>query len=206
MAAVSFAYLKNDQLLGQHYEAAHKLSQLYQLGIYRDILMNARLLLETVVKEIFDWENLNQYYSVPDGEYRNLRNDVNYLRQHLSYPLTIFNLMDEVRRMGNDAIHDAHYQVSKGQAYHDLCDLNDIMVFLLNSYEGKNLPYLRPDLMLESTENKDQHYGRRQIKQTISKTAPDTPDNDNAAKARQLLKAKQHRRSSLGRLRHLFKH
>lgn len=64
-------------------------------------------------KKIFLLENLDPYYPISTGEYRNLRNNTHYLRSHINYPLSIMDLFDEVRRMGNAAIHDAQIEPDK---------------------------------------------------------------------------------------------
>ena len=116
------------------------------------------------MKKIFSLENLNQYYPIRDGEYRNLRNDTHYLRSEVNYPLSIMDLFDEVRRMGNAAIHDSKLEPDKKQAWHCICDLHDILVFLINSYENKDLYYIRPDISMEA-QTDEKHYFYRKSKQ-----------------------------------------
>lgn len=192
MVKANFDYLKNSKLLADQFENAHKITQLYDIDDYRDVIINERILLEAVVKKVFDWENLDHYYPVSDGEYRNLRNDLFYLQNEVDYPLSIFNLMNEIRRMGNDAIHDPHYEPNKGAAWRSICDLNDILVFLLNSYEQTSLHYLRPDMMLEASENKSGKYKQRKVINNFNhKPAKDI--NENVVQAKELLKKKKHR-------------
>ena len=77
---INFDFLKDSKYFNEQYPAAEKIYKLYTIDDYRDVISNARLLLETIVKKIFKLENLNQYYPIRDGEYRNLRNDTHYLR------------------------------------------------------------------------------------------------------------------------------
>lgn len=195
MVEANFDFLKNNHLLGDQYDAAHKIAQLYGIGDYRDVIVNERILLEATVKKIFDWENLDHYYPVQDGEYRNLRNDLYYLQNNVDYPLSIFNLMNEIRRMGNDAIHDPHYRPNKGAAWRSICDLNDVLVFLLNSYDDQKLNYLRPDMAFEAQENKSGKYKQRKVIHNFSHREVKS-NNDNVEQAQALLKKKKHRHFS----------
>lgn len=205
MVEANFDFLKNDHLLGDQYQNTAKIAKLYEIEDYRDVMVNARLVLEDVIKKIFSWENLNQYYVVPNGDRRTLRSDTFYLQSELDYPLNIFNLMNEIRRMGNDAVHDPHYQPTKGQAWHCICALNDVLVFLLNSYEAKKLNYLRPDIMLDAIDNKQQQYRQRQLKNMPKENDNETIKNDNLKQAHEFLQHKKKKRFGK-RLRKLFKH
>ena len=135
----NFDYLKNNQLLKDEYQTANKIVKLYEIEDYRDVIINARLFLEEITKLIIKWENLNCYYPLKDGEHYNLRNNTQYLRENLDYPLIIFKLFDEVRRLGNEAVHDSKFQINPKQAWHAICNVNDILVFLLKSYNGQKL-------------------------------------------------------------------
>lgn len=158
---INFNFLKNSKFFNEQYPAADKIYKLYTIDDYRDVISNSRLLLETITKKIFKLENLNQYYPLHDGEYRNLRNDTHYLRSEVDYPLSIMDLFDEVRRMGNAAIHDSQIEPDKKQAWRCICDLHDILVFLINSYESQDLYYIRPDISMEA-QTDSQHYFKRQ--------------------------------------------
>lgn len=160
---VNFDFVKNSSF-SELFPAAEKIHKLYTIADYRDVISNARLLLESLTKKIFKLENLNQYYPVHDGEYRNLRNDTHYLRSELDYPRSIMDLFDEVRRMGNAAIHDSKIEPDQKQAWRCICDLHDILVFLINSYDGQDLYYLRPDIAMEA-QTDENHYYVRQNKQ-----------------------------------------
>ena len=160
---INFDFLKDSKYFNEQYPAAEKIYKLYTIDDYRDVISNARLLLETIVKKIFKLENLNQYYPIRDGEYRNLRNDTHYLRSEVNYPLSIMDLFDEVRRMGNAAIHDSKLEPDKKQAWHCICDLHDILVFLINSYESRDLYYIRPDIAMEA-QTDEKHYFNRKSK------------------------------------------
>lgn len=155
--------MKNSSF-SEAFPTAEKIHKLYTIGDYRDVISNSRLLLESLVKIIFKLENLNPYYPIHDGEYRNLRSDTQYLRSELDYPLSIMDLFDEIRRMGNAAIHDSKIEPDQKQAWHCICDLHDILVFLINSYDGQDLYYLRPDIAMEAQIDED-HYYVRQNKQ-----------------------------------------
>lgn len=163
MVKINFAYLK-DSLLKSEYSPAEKLVQLYELAYYREVVANSRLLLEEVVAQIFEWENLDKYYPVHNGNQRTLRSDTFYLQAELDYPTSIIDLFNEVRRFGNNAVHDPNYQFSKGQAWRVICDINDVFVFLLNSYAQQRLYYLRPDIGMDATLNKGNAYHHRQVK------------------------------------------
>lgn len=147
---INFDFLQDSPTFKELYPAADKIHKLYTIEDYRDVISNSRRLVETITKKIFKLENLNQYYSLPSGEYHNLRNDTHYLRTNLDYPISIMNLFDEVRRMGNAAIHDSQIEPDKKQAWRCICDLHDILVFLINSYDGQNLYYMRPDISMEA--------------------------------------------------------
>lgn len=147
---INFAFLKNKPLLADLFPAADKLLKLYQLAFYRDAIINTRLLLETLSKKMILFAGLNEYYPLPDGEYYNLRNNTAYLRQQGTYPLSIMHLFDDARRLGNAAVHDQKYQPNKAQAWHCLTDVHDLLVYVLNTYTGQNLFYLRPDLSVEA--------------------------------------------------------
>lgn len=203
MVEANFDFLKNNHLLGDQYAGANKITKLYEIADYRDVIVNERILLEAVVKKIFDWENLDHYYPVPDGEYRNLRNDLYYLQNEVDYPLSIYNLMNEIRRMGNDAIHDPHYQPNKGAAWRSICDLNDILVFLLNSYDGQRLHYLRPDMAFEAQENKTGKYKPRRVIHNFQ-PVKQKASNENAMQAKKLLQKKKRRH--FNKLRHFLRH
>lgn len=149
---INFNFLKSSSTFKDFYPAANKVHKLYTIEDYRDVISNSRRLLETITKKIFKLENLNQYYSLPTGEYHNLRNDTHYLRMNLDYPVSIMNLFDEIRRMGNAAIHDSQIEPDKKQAWRCICDLHDILIFLINSYDGQKLYYLRPDISMESAD------------------------------------------------------
>lgn len=200
MVEETFSYLKQSNLLHEQYDLAHKLDQLYQIGDYRDVLSNARMLAEVLSKKMIEFENLNRYYQVPDGQQRNLRSNINYLRENAYYPQSIFNLFDEVRRIGNDAVHDANYKATKNQAWHVICNINDILVFTLNTYEQQSLSYLRPDLMLESQDHPEWYKRRRKKLNTNSITNK----NENQKLAHQFLKQKKKRHFS--RLRKFLRH
>ncbi|MGN1272402.1 MAG: hypothetical protein ACI4T3_04650 [Lactobacillus sp.] len=158
---INFDFLKDSKYFSEQYSAANKIYKLYTIDDYRDVISNSRLLLETIVKKIFPLENLNQYYPIKDGEYRNLRNDTHYLRSEVNYPLSIMDLFDEVRRMGNAAIHDAKIEPNKKQAWRCICDLHDILVFLINSYENKDLYYIRPDISMEAQTDEKHYFARK---------------------------------------------
>lgn len=149
---ITFTFLKNSPTFKDEYPAAEKIHKLYTIDDYRDVISNSRRLIEELVKQIFKLENLNQYYTLPSGEHRNLRNDTHYLRVNLDYPVSILNLFDEVRRMGNAAIHDSQIEPDKKPAWRCICDLHDILVFLINSYDGQDLHYLRPDIAMEAVD------------------------------------------------------
>lgn len=193
----TFSYLKDNPLLGKQFELASKIAKLYEIDDARDVLINSRLLVENITKEIFDWENLNFYYPVADGERRNLRTNTQYLRQQLDYPQIIFQLMDEVRHLGNDAVHDANFKATNEQAWHVICDINDLLAFLLNSYNGQKINYLRPDMIIAS-----EKFKKRKVFNSVSTSIK----NDNVKLAHEYLKAKQQKRRHFGRLRKLFKH
>ena len=65
---INFDFLKDSKYFNEQYPAAEKIYKLYTIDDYRDVISNARLLLETIVKKIFKLENLNQYYPIRDGE------------------------------------------------------------------------------------------------------------------------------------------
>lgn len=197
MVEISFDYLKNNQILGENYETAQRLKKLYKIDDYRDVLINARLLSENLAKKIFELENLNANYYVAADTQHNLREDTKYLREHLDYPLIIFNLFDEIRRLGNEAVHDPNFKTSKSQAWHVLCAVNDIMVFLLNSYDGKHLYYLRPDMIVAADKFKT-----RQRKSSIVYT----DNSNNAELAKEVLEQKKNRSHPFGKLRKFLKH
>lgn len=204
MVKANFAFLKNSALLNGEYETATRIAKLYAIDDYRDVMINARMLLEDLTKKIINIENLNLYYPVPTGEQRNLRTNTQYLRENLDYPLEIYNLFDEVRRLGNEAVHNANFKTSKEQAWHVICDLNDLLVFLLNSYEGQKLNYLRPDMILEATDRPEKFRSRKVINKVSTKKQENK--NENIAQARQYLQQKKKKRRHLGRLRHFLRH
>ncbi|MGQ5708360.1 hypothetical protein [Lactobacillus sp. PSON] len=202
MAELNFNYLKNNPIFASEYKPASKLLKLYDLEYYREVMINARLLAENIVKKIFDLENLNKYYPLTNrDERRSLRSDTKYLQAQLNYPLSIINLINEVRRFGNDAVHDQNYKFSKGQAWRAICDINDIFVFILNSYTDEKLYYMRPDIAMDAASNK--RYAKRKIinspKKVITKKY-----NPEAIQARELLKKKKkhHFSSRLKRFLH----
>lgn len=160
---VNFNFIKNSSF-SETFPTAEKIHKLYTIADYRDVITNSRLLLESLTKKIFKLENLNQYYQVPAGERRTLRNDTHYLRTELDYPLSIMDLFDEVRRMGNAAVHDSKIEPDPKQAWRCICDLHDILVFLINSYDSQDLYYLRPDIAMEA-QTDEGHYYSRQNKQ-----------------------------------------
>ncbi|MCO0808009.1 hypothetical protein QFX17_09275 [Lactobacillus helveticus] len=164
---INFNFVKNSPTFSKQDSAAEKIHKLYTIDDYRDVISNSRLLLETLTKKLFKLENLNAYYHVPDGEYRNLRNDTHYLRSELDYPLSIMDLFDEVRRMGNAAIHDSKIEPDKKQAWRCICDLHDILVFLINSYDGQDLYYIRPDIAMEAQTSKQFHSRMKNTKPHI---------------------------------------
>lgn len=189
MAELNFNYLKNNPIFASEYKPASKLLKLYDLEYYREVMINARLLAENIVKKIFDLENLNKYYPLTNGdERRSLRSDTKYLQAQLNYPLNIINLINEVRRFGNDAVHDQNYKFSKGQAWRAICDINDIFVFILNSYTDEKLYYMRPDIAMDAASNK--RYAKRKLinspKKVITKK-----HNPEAIQARELLKKRR---------------
>jgi hypothetical protein len=145
---IDFNFLANSAALRDLAKPADKLTKLYQLEFYQDVVASSRRLLESLAKKMIKLAGLNEYYQLPAGEYYNLRNDSAYLRQSGKIPAAIMNLCDEIRRMGNEAVHDAGYQPSKGQAWHCLTAIHDIMAYILNVFEHQNLFYLRPDLNL----------------------------------------------------------
>lgn len=200
----NFDYLKNNQLLKDEYQTANKIVKLYEIEDYRDVIINARLFLEEITKLIIKWENLNCYYPLKDGEHYNLRNNTQYLRENLDYPLIIFKLFDEVRRLGNEAVHDSKFQINPNQAWHVICNVNDILVFLLNSYNGQKLNYLRPDLNLEASDHPDK-FGMRKLKMT-EQTERQNIRKNNVEQAQSFLKNKQKKHYHLRKLRHFFKH
>lgn len=200
MVRVDFGFLKNS-LLADQLAAGQKIAKLYEIGDYRDVIINERIVLESVVKKIFDWENLNHYYPLPEGEYHDLRNDLNYLQNEVAYPLSIFQLMNEIRHLGNDAIHDPHYQLGKGAAWRAICDLNDILVFLLNSYDGQKLNYLRPDIAFEAQANKSGKFKARRVINNFTKAKGPTK---NVQEAKKVLKQK--RKGHFQALRHFLRH
>ena len=200
----NFDYLKNNQLLKDEYQTANKIVKLYEIEDYRDVIINARLFLEEITKLIIKWENLNCYYPLKDGEHYNLRNNTQYLRENLDYPLIIFKLFDEVRRLGNEAVHDSKFQINPIQAWHVICNVNDILVFLLNSYNGQKLNYLRPDLNLEARDHPDK-FGMRKLKIT-EQTERQNIRKNNVEQAQNFLKNKQKKHYHLRKLRHFFKH
>lgn len=193
MMQVDFHFLKNNSLLGDQFQLAQRISKLYAIGDNRDVLVNARLAVEALVKKVFVWENLNPYYSVTAGEYRNLRNNTFYLQSNVDYPVSLFNLLNEVRRLGNEAVHDPHFQTSKNQAWRILCDLNDLYVFFLNTYDKQRLNYLRPDIMLEAQQHAKDWYRPRRIKNLAAKKAKvdESPSNQNVRQARAYLNHKK---------------
>lgn len=200
MVRVDFGFLKNS-LLADQLAAGQKIAKLYEIGDYRDVIINERIVLESVVKKIFDWENFNHYYPLPEGEYHDLRNDLNYLQNEVAYPLSIFQLMNEIRHLGNDAIHDPHYQLGKGAAWRAICDLNDILVFLLNSYDGQKLNYLRPDIAFEAQANKSGKFKARRVINNFTKAKGPTK---NVQEAKKVLKQK--RKGHFQALRHFLRH
>ncbi|MCH3905053.1 MAG: DUF4145 domain-containing protein [Lactobacillus sp.] len=147
---ITFDFLKKSPALSGLAAQSDKLVKLYQLEFYQDVVANSRRVLEALVKQMIKLAGLNEYYQLPAGERYNLRNDSAYLRQTSQVPVQIMNLCDEVRRMGNEAVHDAQYRPEKGQAWHCLTAIHDIMVYVLNVFEQQNLYYLRPDLNLEA--------------------------------------------------------
>lgn len=143
---IEFDFLNESIALRQLAEPADKLVKLYRLEFYQDVVASSRRLLESLAKIMIKLAGLNEYYSLPAGEHYNLRNDSAYLRRSGKIPVVILNLCDEIRRMGNEAVHDTNYQPSRGQAWHCLTAVHDVMVYILNVFEQKNLFYLRPDL------------------------------------------------------------
>lgn len=164
---LNFDFVKNSPTFSEQYPAAEKIHKLYTIDDYRDVISNSRLLLETLTKKIFQLENLNSYYHVHDGEYRNLRNNTHYLRTELDYPLSIMDLFDEVRRMGNAAIHDSKIDPDRKQAWRCICDVHDILVFLINSYDNQDLYYIRPDISIEAQTSAQFHSRKKNTKPHI---------------------------------------
>lgn len=158
---INFNFVKNSPTFGDLFASANKIYKLYTIDDYRDVISNSRLLLETITKKIFRLENLDPYYSISTGEYRNLRNNTHYLRSHVNYPLSIMDLFDEVRRMGNAAIHDSKIEPDKKQAWRCICDLHDIFVFLINSYDNQDLYYFRPDIAMEAQTDEKHYFSRK---------------------------------------------
>lgn len=165
---VNFDFVKNSSFK-EAFPTAEKIHKLYTIDDYRDVISNSRLLLESLIKKIFKLENLSPYYTVHDGEHRNLRNNTHYLRNELDYPLSIMDLFDEIRRMGNAAVHDNQIEPDQKQAWHCICDLHDILVFLINSYDGQDLYYLRPDIAMEAQTDEDHYYVRQNKQPKIMK-------------------------------------
>ncbi|TSO26848.1 hypothetical protein [Lactobacillus sp. LL6] len=189
MAELNFNYLKNNSIFASEYKPANKLLKLYNLEYYREVMINARLLAENIVKKIFDLENLNKYYPLTNGEERRtLRSNTKYLQTELDYPLSIINLLNEVRRFGNDAVHDQNYKFSKGQAWRAICDINDIFVFILNTYTDKKLYYMRPDIAMDAASNK--RYNKRNIINSPKKLAIKKHHSE-VSQARELVKNKK---------------
>lgn len=147
---INFSFVKNSQIFSEEYPALEKIYKLYTIDDYRDVISNSRLVLEALTKKIFKLENLSPYYHIPDGQYRTLRSDSHYIRTQLAYPVRVMDLFDEVRRMGNAAIHDSNIEPDKKQAWRCICDIHDIFVFLINSYDGQKLYYIRPDIAMEA--------------------------------------------------------
>lgn len=202
MAELNFNYLKNNKIFASEYKPATKLLKLYNLEYYREVMVNARLVLENIVKKVFQIENLNRYYPLSHGEERRtLRSDTKYLQSQLNYPLSIINLFNEVRKFGNDAVHDQNYDFSKGQAWRAICDINDIFVFILNSYTDEKFYYMRPDIAMDAATGK--RYIKRKIINQPKKVIKEKSKNPEAIQARQLLKNKK-KRSFSSRLKKLL--
>lgn len=202
LAELNFSYLKNSRIFASEYKPATKLLKLYDLEYYREVMINARLVLENIVKKIFQIENLNRYYQLPHGEdRRTLRSDTKYLQSKLEYPLSIINLFNEVRRFGNDAVHDQNYKFSKGQAWRAICDINDIFVFIINSYTDEKLYYMRPDIAMDAATGK--RYIKRNIVIMPKRSIKEKTKNPEVIQARELLKNKK-KRSFSSRLKKLL--
>lgn len=204
MAQLNFAFLKSSSLFSNQYKTANKILKLYEIEDYRDVMVNSRLLLEAIVKKIFTIENLDRYYPVHTGNRRTLRSDTFYLQSELHYPTSIINLFNEVRKFGNDAVHDEDYSISKGQAWRCICDINDIFVFLLNTYKEQKLYYMRPDIAMDAATHARDSFKKRTIKHPIKKTITSKSKNPEVQLAKQYLKQKKKSKFST-RLRKLLK-
>ena len=58
MAQLNFAFLKSSSLFSNQYKTANKILKLYEIEDYRDVMINSRLLLESIVKKIFIIEKI----------------------------------------------------------------------------------------------------------------------------------------------------
>lgn len=199
---LNFDYLQDDLILKDQFESLQRLNKLYLIDDYRGVIAASRLILESVIKKVFTWENLNLYYDVKDGQKRNLSNDLSYIEEKLDYPKIIFQLMNEVRRMGNDAIHDANYHFTKQQAWHCICAINDILIFFINSYEDKQLNYLRPDVMIAAKD--EPKFKQRKLHSGIVKPSMEEIASQNVKKSKEVLTKKKKRR--FNRLRKFLNH
>ena len=148
---LDFSFLQQSTLFAKYFANSQKLNLLYKIEDYRDVVSNVRRLSESLVKELFAVEQLDPYYPLKQQKQRSFRSDLFYLQAQHFYPQEIMELFHEIRRMGNDAVHDNNYHWTKQATWHCLGNYHDILVYLMNTYEQTKLAYIRPDLIIASS-------------------------------------------------------
>jgi hypothetical protein len=140
MTTYDFDFLKNSRLLRDQQKATQKIMALYQAQDWPDLAVNLRKAEESLVNLLYQVENLDLTYFRQGFAAASLSQKLDHLRAQGFYPYKIMDLFYDIKRLGNQAAH-AGSEITAEQARQALAAYHDLLVFVVNTYEGQRADY-----------------------------------------------------------------
>lgn len=170
MSTYDFDFLKSSRLLRNQRKVQPKILSLYQAQDWSDLAVNLRKAEESLVNLLYQVENLDLTYFRQGFSSASLSQKLDHLRAQGFYPYKIMDLFYDLKRLGNQAAHPGE-TIKAEQARRALAAYHDLLVFVVNTYEGQRADYASSIIQQEFVHHQADWYRPRDNKLQASQLA-----------------------------------
>lgn len=181
MADYDFDFLKTTRLLRGFRGPTRKVLQLYQQKDWSDLAVNLRRSEEKLVSLLYQVENLDLTYFRQGFKQASLSQKLDHLRAEGFYPYKIMDLFYDLKRIGNKAAH-AGTTITPEMARQALAAYHDLLVFVVNTYEGQHADYASAIIQQEFIHHQADWYQPRDNQLQVSQVEASQRKIDRASR------------------------
>jgi hypothetical protein len=168
MTSYDFDFLKKSRLLRSQRNVTNKILTLYKQADWPDLAVNLCKAEESLIDLLYQVEHLDLTYFRQGFKQASLSQKLDHFRSQGFYPYKIMDLFYDIKRLGNQAAHPGT-EISAEQARKALAAYHDLLVFIVNTYEGQRAEYASSVIQQEFIHHQADWYRPRDNQLQVSK-------------------------------------